>query len=304
MFRSKKAAIEFSVTIASEALESIFDDCDKFDVDETGGRLIGTYRQKGSKYDVQVMGVIEAGPKAERSPTYFMQDGDYQEKLFRAIEESHPHIEHLGNWHTHHVNGYPTLSGGDKTTYSKIVNHDKHNTDFFYALLVVSKNSGRNPRYDLKHFFFRRNDPLIYEIPSARVRIVDKPLLRPAESKKASIVAAHDPSQASAPNPERVKDQQFFSEFYPDLRPLFSKSIGAPYWKGALPLVDGSEANFVAIETAGEANLSYSITTAYKNPAVADISAAYHDRQFRSARHAVVQLERDLNQAIYRGKKG
>ena len=101
---------------------------------------------------------MSPGPNAQRSPTYFLQDGDYQEKLFRAIEASHPDIEHLGNWHTHHVNGYPTLSGGDKTTYFKTVNHEKHNTDFFYALLVVSKNRGGNPRYEVKHFFFRRGD--------------------------------------------------------------------------------------------------------------------------------------------------
>ena len=42
-------------------------------------------------------------------------------------------IEHLGNWHTHHVNGYPNLSGGDVATYRRIVNHELHNLDFFYA---------------------------------------------------------------------------------------------------------------------------------------------------------------------------
>src|SRR5438094_287170 len=132
MFRSRKSTV--SISIARGALESIFDECDKYDIDETGGRLIGTYQRKGTQYDIQVLGVLEPGPNAQRSQTSFFQDGEYQERLFRSIEESHPNIEHLGNWHTHHVNGYLTLSGGDKTTYFKIVNHEKHNTDFFYAL--------------------------------------------------------------------------------------------------------------------------------------------------------------------------
>jgi len=110
MFRSKQP--KFSVTIARGALESIFDECDKFDSHETGGRLIGTYKKKSSHYDIQLSGVLGPGPEAQRSATSFFQDGDYQERLFRQIEETHPDIEHLGNWHTHHVNGLATLSQG------------------------------------------------------------------------------------------------------------------------------------------------------------------------------------------------
>src|SRR6185437_8788099 len=122
LFRSKKPA--FTISIARGALESVFDECDRYNVDETGGRLLGTYRHKHGRYELEVTGVLEPGPNAQRSPTYFLQDGDYQEKQFRAIEAIHPEIEHLGNWHTHHVNGLQTLSGGDKTTYFKTVNHD------------------------------------------------------------------------------------------------------------------------------------------------------------------------------------
>ena len=213
-------------------------------------------------YDIQVKGVLEAGPNAERSPTYFFQDGDHQEKLFRAIEASHPDIEHLGNWHTHHVNGYPTLSGGDKTTYFKTVNHDKHNTDFFYALLVVSKNRRGNPRYAIKHFIFRRGDDTIYEIPDAVTTWCGSSALPTAPgrhdgTRRTFPPARHEPGA----NPERAKDQEFFSEFYPGLKALFSKNIGAPYWKGPLPLVDGSHAEVVAMENAEGGAPSYSIAT-------------------------------------------
>jgi len=303
LFRSKKPA--FTISIARGALESVFDECDRYNVDETGGRLLGTYRHKHGRYELEVTGVLEPGPNAQRSPTYFLQDGDYQEKQFRAIEAIHPEIEHLGNWHTHHVNGLQTLSGGDKTTYFKTVNHDKHNTDFFYALLVVSKNRGGNPRYTVKHFIFRRDHDTVFEIPAKDVRLVDAPVLRPPQAR--DVAELRDPrphSSSTAPNPERAKDQEFFSEFYPSLKALLVKESGAPYWKGPLPLVDGSPAEVVAMEDPDDRARSYSIATSCKNPVIADILAQYKKRKFRSARHAVFHLERDLNQALYRGGKG
>jgi len=304
MFRSKKTAV--SISIARGALESIFDECDQYDIDETGGRLIGNYRQKGAKYEIQVLGVLGSGPNARRSPTSFFQDGEYQERVFRSIEESHPDIEHLGNWHTHHVNGYPTLSGGDKTTYFNIVNHEKHNTDFFYALLVVSRNRGGDPRYEVKHYLFRRNDDKMYEIPAAQVHLVDTPILWPRNAEIATPASnsLQQSSQPRAPNLERARDQEFFSEFYPNLKALFSKKIGAVYWKGPVALVDGSHADVVTLENFDNGASFYSITAGGRDSILADVSARYQDRRFHSARHAVLQLEKDLNQAIYRCKKG
>ncbi len=298
MFRSKKAT--FSVSIAEGALEAVFDECDKYNLDETGGKVIGFYRQKGTHYDIDVLGVIGPGPNAERSPTSLFQDGEYQENVFRSIEASHPKIEHLGSWHTHHVNGYPTLSGGDKTTYIKTVNHKNHNTDFFYALLVVRKNGGGNPRYDIKHFFFRRNDNTMYEIPSSQVQIVNVPPLWPANvDTRPSSATSH---WHSGINPERVKDQEFFSEFYPGLRAMLSKTAGAPYWKGSMKLIDGSSALIVTMENVEGGEPFYSITTAEKDGVLTTVAEKFRDRQFRSARHALIDLEKSLNEAIYRHK--
>jgi len=302
LFRTKKPM--FSLSIACGALESIFDECDKYDVDETGGRLLGTYRRESGRYDIEVKGVLESGPSATRSPTSFFQDGEYQEKLFRSIEAIHPEVEHLGNWHTHHVNGYPTLSGGDKATYFKTVNHPKHNTDFFYALLVASRNRSGNPRYAVKHFIFRRGEDAIHEIPTEDVRLVDTPVLRPPQSSGAIDVHDSRPhGHPSAPNLERAKDQEFFAEFYPYLKPLLSKDVSAPYWKGPLPLVDGSRTLVVAMEDPLDNMRSYSIAASSSNPIITETLTQYRDRKFRSARHAVLELERDLNQALYRGKK-
>ena len=133
------------LTLPQAALRAIFDECDGFDQDETGGRVVGTFQEHGDKLALEITGIIEAGPQAKRSAVSFFQDGKYQERIFRQIESSHPEIEHLGNWHTHHVNGLQTLSGGDIETYHRTVNHHNHNTPFFYALLVTAKTQNVGP---------------------------------------------------------------------------------------------------------------------------------------------------------------
>ena len=135
------------------------------------------------------------------------------------------------------------------------------------------------------------------------MRLVDAPPLRPGKIAETARSAAAN-GGPSAANPERAKDHEFFSEFYPGLKALLAKDIGAPYWKGPLSLVDGSRAEVVAMEDPDDRARSYSIASSSKNPAIADILEQYKQRKFRSARHAVLHLERDLNQALYRGKKG
>ena len=300
MFRSKHP--RFEVTIAQAALNSIFDECDEFEVDETGGRIIGTYTKKGNAYDIRVLGVLGPGPHAKRSPTSFFQDGEYQERIFRMIEERHRNIEHLGNWHTHHVNGLQTLSSGDKTTYRATVNHRNHNTDFFYALLVTRKTSHPERRYDVKHYFFRRDDDEIYEIPDRQVRVVDLPAVwtrdseRPPHAAQDVGPAEHDENV----NPERAKDAELFSAFYPELKSLFSQKMGSLYWKGPLNLVDGSSVDVVALEISNDGKTRYSVTASSENSAVLGVVERYRQRTFNSARHAVLTLERDTNRALYR----
>jgi proteasome lid subunit RPN8/RPN11 len=290
MFRSKRKA-GFAISIAQEVLESIYDECDRFDSDETGGRLIGSYKANGDHRDIRVWGVLSAGPKAKRSPTSFFQDGDYQEKAFRAIERDHPDVEHLGSWHTHHVNGLTTLSSGDLRTYHATVNHEQHNMDFFYALLVVRKTPHRAERYEIKHFLFRRNDDSVYEIPDEEVRIVERPR---ANAGSESIHTA----DAQPAIPERAKDQEFFAEFYPHFKPAVAKQILC--WKGRLNLIDDSKVEVLAMETVDDAHSFYSIGVIGDSVHRWKALKKYEDRSFRSARHAVLSLEGDLNREVFR----
>jgi hypothetical protein len=290
------------ITIHRAALESVFDECDRYDDDETGGRLVGEYTVGWRrKLSINVSGLIGPGPKAKRNATYLMQDGDYQEKVFRALEEQHPKIEHLGNWHTHHMNGYPTLSSGDRQTYHRIVNHKKHNTDFFYALLVTTRNVGKAglDRYNIKHFMVFRDDPKEHEIPPSHVRVVDRPLIGAHEHQAdASKVSTN----ASPLAEQRVRDSEFFGMLQPELRPFRSKDGGGVYWRGPITLIDNSRAQVVVAEVEEGGEASYAVTFKTEHALPEPVADNYASRRFRSAREAVLLLERDLNRAIYRAE--
>jgi integrative and conjugative element protein (TIGR02256 family) len=167
-----------TVTVPQNILTGIFDECDRYDVCETGGRVLGFYRGSGEVLKIDVCALIGPGPNARRTATSLFQDGEYQERLFRAVEKQHPTIQHLGNWHTHHCNGLEVLSAGDGETYRKHVNSKNHNTNFWYALLVTRKTPNQVSRYAVKHYILFRGDGTIYEIPPAQVDVTDARVLQ------------------------------------------------------------------------------------------------------------------------------
>lgn len=161
------------ITIPRPIIAGIFEECDRWPTEETGGRLLGFYSRTTDSLEINVKALIGPGPKAERTSISFFGDGEYQERIFRAVERQHPTIEHLGNWHTHHPNGLLRLSPGDRATYQRIVNHRNHNTDFFYALLVTERYEAR---YRTKHYILFRDNAGIYELRD-EIRVVDAPVL-------------------------------------------------------------------------------------------------------------------------------
>ncbi len=294
------------ITIHRAALESIFDECDRFNQDETGGRLVGTFKLGVTRrLAMTVTGVIEPGPNAKRTTTYFQQDGEHQEAVFRRLERQHPEIEHLGNWHTHHVNGYPTLSGGDRETYHRIVNHQNHNIDFFYALLVTEKHSAQAAqRYAIKHFVLFRNQDGEHEIPHTKVSIVDRPVVWPeVRANRVPVPAAKSQSNPMLVD-QRANDKQFFGQVHPGLRPFLSKTTGGVYWRGPISLIDDSRAEIVVAEIDSEAEASYGVAVKGGPAESSDAVASFADRRFSSAREAVVMLERELNREIFRTRVG
>jgi hypothetical protein len=307
---------EVDIIIPKAALSVIFDECDLYDHDETGGRIVGQYRKEGEKLTIKITGIIEPGPKARRSPVMLFQDGEHQEKAFRTIEEKHPNIEHLGTWHTHHVNGLQTLSGGDIATYGKTVNHHNHNTDFFYALLVVGKRRTKNPleRYSFKHFIFRRGDDQFYEIAPRHVEFVDSPLVWPigpaaelphathvsrqVESAYRNASSSHAEPVGALPQIERVYDRDILAEFYNSVKPYSSPKLGF-YWRGPIELLDGSKVEVVLVEDATGQRPTYSLVMRDAPKSLKDLAATLAKKEFPSARVALISAERLCNRVIF-----
>ncbi len=302
------------IILPKAALSVIFDECDLFHHDETGGRIVGTYREHGGKLTVEISGIIEPGRNARRSPVMLFQDGEYQEQAFRKIEEKHPNIEHLGTWHTHHVNGLQTLSSGDIATYSKTVNHHNHNTNFFYALLVVEKHKSKDPleRYSFKHFIFRRGDDQFYEIAPRHVEIVDSPLVWPTaapveharvirtsnQAEAARRHVSHSTSEKVRPQAERVYDRDILAEFYQGVRPYSSPKLGF-YWRGPIELLDGSKVEAVLVEDSSGPAPTYSLVLRDAPKPLKDIAELLSKQEFASARVALISAERLCNRFLF-----
>jgi len=282
------------------ALNVIFAECDGFVQDETGGRIVGTFEDHGGKLALHIAGVIDAGPQAQRTAVSFFQDGEYQERIFRQIERRHPEIEHLGNWHTHHVNGLSTLSTGDITTYRRTVNHHNHNNPFFYALLVVAKRNTKAPlhRYSVKHYIIRRDDEHVYEIPERLVEIVRTPLLWPAELPHDTKHDHHPTPEKLGARPDRVYDRDILGEFYQGVRPFTSPKLGL-YWRGPVEFLDGSSVQIVLVEDLSSRVPRYSIVLRDPPDALKPVTEQLAKRKFPSARAALITTERSCNRILY-----
>lgn len=295
------SADKIHVSIPKAALVAVFDECDSFDQDETGGRVIGTFEERRGKLDIHVTGIIEAGPQARRSAVSFFQDGEYQEQVFRKIEDQHRDIEHLGNWHTHHVNGLNRLSDGDIETYFRTVNHRNHNTSFFYALLVTAKHRSSDPlrRYAVKHYVFRRGDERIYELHRDEVEIVDAPLIWPAGARSHQQKRENQTKHEVPGNPNRAYDSDILSEFFRGFRPFSHAKLGV-YWRGPLELLDGSHVEVILLEDSAAGNPTYTVTLREPPAALKDLAEEIANVEFPSARAALIATERNCNRALYR----
>ena len=286
------------IEIAGRALQRVFEECDRYDSDETGGRMLGHFALERNTLVVKARGVIESGPNARRTRTSFFQDGEYQTEVFRRIEAEDPTIEHLGNWHTHHVNGYPNLSGGDVATYRRIVNHELHNLDFFYALLVTARREGRSGlgRYAVRHYVLFRGGNEVYEVDPGDVRITDEAAVWPKDAAGAEDEPENELKRTERAVAVRAHDQQVLEVMYPSLRPRLSARSETFYWKGPLPLVDGTEAELRILEVEEDEGRAY---YARVSPVSAE-AGELCETSFRSASEAVRALELRLNRAIYR----
>lgn len=282
------------IIIHRHALTAIFDECDRYDHDETGGRLVGKFKlDDDGKLRLTLSGVIGPGTRARRSPTSLFQDGAYQERRFRALEQRYPDIEHLGNWHTHHVNGHPTLSHGDIRTYHNIVNSKSHNTDVFYALLVTRKRKDAtgDDRFAVRHYLLARGQSGEHEVPPGRVRIIDAPAIGGGDAHSATL------DGTDVRLVRRVLDSTTLKKIAPDLKPYRTKAPERVYWRGPLTLIDGSSIDIVVAEPEqpdGMFNIFSPGSSEAIHSAITTVGSC------ATAVESVITIERRLNAQIFR----
>lgn len=304
----KEMNFKINVKIRKCVLESIFDECDQHNMDETGGKLIGFYKFNRGKLYLEIADVLAPGPNTRRSPTSLFQDGVYQEDLFRQIEMKYPKIEHLGSWHSHHVNGLSTLSQGDITTYTNTVNHSKYNVDFFYALLITKKNIIKSKnRYTLRHFLFHRGSTPMMEIPEKMIKVdtISSPL-----SKISQPLKTH-PKTIKTINIDNKKDlleiraldKTIISKFYPTIKPFLAKSNQTFYWRGKLTLLDDRCYEILVLESDDKKQKPYSIKLNKRDAPLFEIANNYSMKMFESASKAIFTFEHDLNAELYKKRE-
>ena len=296
--RAKEQTLDIAVSICAGALETVFAECDRYEHEETGGRMLGTFRQgRDRNLDITVNGVIGPGPNARRSSSSFFQDGEYQAQVFRHVERTHPGVEHLGNWHTHHVNGYPTLSGGDIETYQRIVNHQNHNLDFFYALLVVARNPKESglDRYRVRHYILVRDDNRVYEVDARQVTVTDDAVIWPVDTESDRLTPSPDISI-------RAQDKSMLERLYPGLRPYQSTRANMFYWRGAVRLIDDSVIQLTVPELMDDEQTRkpfYQVLVKDTPKACLAVATQLGEQHFHSAAEAVYSCEQQMNRTLY-----
>ncbi len=296
-------ADDVQLIIPRSAIEAVFDECDRYDADETGGRLLGTFVEDKGSLRITVSGVIEPGPRTQRSAVYLKQDGNYQEQVFRQVEEKIPSVEHLGNWHTHHMNGLRHLSDGDLSTYRRTVEHAKHNTDFFYALLVIEKRKGKKglDRYAFKNYLFRRGDKKVYEVSDKAMTLTDDALVWPAPAEKANSPVGERVRDDEASRRSKAYDGDAITAFFPKVKAFKSGELGI-YWRGSITLVDGSDVDVVVLEDDADGVPAFTVTLRDAPGPLEASAKALGEETFASCRAALIATERLCNTDLFNGR--
>jgi hypothetical protein len=152
---------------------------------EDGGKYVGyvlspsDHRLHGlaieaGKPAIVVTDFLPSGPNAIRTAVELVPDGEYQEAMYRQLEQLDPAIEHLGTWHSHHCNGLATLSPGDIRGYRRTVNRKEYRLDFFLASLVKYIPRSASDAGWIDHFLFVRGDDDYYCINDS-IQMIDWP---------------------------------------------------------------------------------------------------------------------------------
>ncbi len=251
--RSHPQELSVNIEISADVKHRILNAISRSNIEE-GGKLLGKISQSGGSLSIEVATYIDSGPGVDNSATHLHPDGEYQESMFRVLEQFDPEIDHIGSWHSHHCNGLDHLSDGDISGYKRSVNNRRYGPDYFFVILVYGLRAGS---LQTKFYLFSRGQRDYQEIPQSNVSVAHRTypyeeLLRTGENlsirrrrdtgfrSTAARLNRHffkddvpdDPLQEI-----RAEDSQWLKENFPSVIALRSKT-GQIRWRWQIAIED------------------------------------------------------------------
>ena len=99
----------------------------------------------------------------------------------------------------------------------------------------------------------------------------------------------------------RIYDRDIVSQFYPKMATFKSEEIGI-YWRGPIPLIDGSNLEMVVIEDGSGTAPKYTVTLRNPPEVLARSTKAIAQEEFASCREALITTERKCNTELYENR--
>jgi hypothetical protein len=93
-------------------------------------------------------------------------------------------------------------------------------------------------------------------------------------------------------------DRDVVSQFYPKVKPFKSEELGI-YWRGTIPLIDGSELEVVVLQDESGHAPVYTVTLRNAPELLGRSTKALRKEEFASCRAALVAAERMCNAELF-----
>lgn len=247
--QARKGHLPVQIALDRRVREYIVAELRKSPNVEEGGKYVGYLLSEDSprlgavgldpaRPALVVTDFLPSGPNAVRTAVELQPDGDYQERLFRQLEQLDSEIEHLGTWHSHHCNGLQTLSGGDIDGYHRTVNKRAYRPEYFLASLVTRLPHGTDDAGWIDHFLFVRGEHEYHRITDS-IRIVEWPSrfaglidhwtqsTAPSERRREGVPAATATEQNDGPWYESAEGRRILAEDKRSFAARFGDSVVA-----------------------------------------------------------------------------
>lgn len=301
--QSRRAPVAVDMQVFAHILDTSKREIAAFPQVEVGGKFIGRWSCPGvdipnasieailPRLQVTLIDNLDAGAAAERTATYHLPDGPYQERLFRAVEREDPDVEHVGTWHSHHPNGFPNLSEGDRRGYRATLADPAYRPDVLVTWLATDGRGLAGGRC----WLWLRGHAEPYEVDLRAVVVVQSPSpYAAALSRQRSVEAirtrAGQAVDVVAPDGATLAaEQRFLAQRFDQVQAFRDRETGAIGWRFQLRgAYDSARGRLVLpCALAPEARLDLHARVGESEVHVGTVLPATQERRFEAVAEAV-----------------